>query len=123
MPVVLVTPEALVGQPGPHVTMLEESGFDVRFPDDKTFTRGLCGEDETIRVIHGAEALMAGGEFLTARVIGALPDLRVIARFGVGYDRVDVAAATSHGVVNDQLRTGWKWRQEPTGAIPRNAPI
>ena len=95
MPVVLITPEALVGVPGPHVTMLEKAGFEIRYPDDKTFTRGLCSEEETVRVIRGAEALIAGGEFLTQGVINALPDLRVIARLGVGYDRVDIAAATS----------------------------
>ncbi len=98
MPVVLITPEALVGVPGPHVTMLEKAGFEIRYPEDKTFTRGLCGEEETVRVIRGAEALIAGGEFLTQGVINALPDLRVIARLGVGYDRVDIAAATSRSI-------------------------
>ena len=36
---------------------------------------------------------------VTADVIGAAPQLRVIARAGVGYDNIDVAAASAAGVV------------------------
>src|SRR5262249_13647235 len=35
----------------------------------------------------------------TARLLDACPGLRVIARVGVGYDAVDLAAATARGVV------------------------
>jgi phosphoglycerate dehydrogenase-like enzyme len=43
--------------------------------------------------------VIAGGEVFSEEVLAALPGLRVIARSGVGYDRVDVAAATRHDVV------------------------
>lgn len=43
--------------------------------------------------------MIAGAEWLTRSVLKALPELRVVARAGVGYDRVDVAAATECGVV------------------------
>ncbi|OYW20316.1 MAG: hypothetical protein B7Z55_07475, partial [Planctomycetales bacterium 12-60-4] len=78
--------------------MLEAAGFQVDYPEDSTFTRGLCGQAETIRVLREADALIAGAEFLTAEVLAELPKLRVIARAGVGYDRVDVAAATRRGI-------------------------
>ena len=94
MPNVMFTPEALVRVNGPWVEMLEAAGFRVDYPEDSTFTRGLCGQAETIRVLAEADALIAGAEFLTAEVLAELPKLRVIARAGVGYDRVDVAAAT-----------------------------
>jgi phosphoglycerate dehydrogenase-like enzyme len=94
----MFTPEALVRVDGPWVEMLEAAGFRVDYPEDSTFTRGVCGPKETIRVLREADALIAGAEFLTAEVLAELPKLRVIARAGVGYDRVDVAAATSRRI-------------------------
>src|SRR5262249_50129452 len=41
---------------------------------------------------------IAGSEPYTRRVLEAMPSLRVIARAGVGYDAVDLAAATDRGV-------------------------
>lgn len=98
MPTVLITPEPLIGAPGPHITLLEEAGFGIAFPEDTTFTRGLVSEQETIDVLRGHSAVIAGGEFFTPKVLAELNDLRVIARAGVGYDRVDVAAATERGI-------------------------
>src|SRR5438094_7047789 len=99
MPTVLVTPEGLLNQPGPHVTLLREAGFEVRYPKNPLFTRGLGPEEETVAELSEASAVIAGGEVITARVLDRLPRLRVIARQGVGYDRIDVPAATAHGVV------------------------
>ncbi|MFV0334628.1 MAG: phosphoglycerate dehydrogenase [Tropicimonas sp.] len=47
---------------------------------------------------EGVIATIAGGEPYTPDVIAAAKDLRIIARWGVGYDRVDVTAATAHGI-------------------------
>lgn len=94
MPTVLIGPEVFFQAPGPHVDMLKKAGFEVRYP-------GACRqrtEDETIGDMQGACAVLAGGEYFTERVLAALPDLRVIARAGVGYDRVSVDAATKRGV-------------------------
>src|SRR6516225_7620665 len=98
MPTVLIAPEALIDVPGPWVTLLEEAGFAVAYPEDPTFTRGLCGASETVRVLRPAAAVIAGGEYFTPEVLAGLPHLRVIARAGVGYDRVDVPAATARKV-------------------------
>ncbi len=98
MKTVMFTPEALVRVHGPWVDALVSAGFRVDYPEDATFTRGVCGDQETIRVLQHADALIAGAEFLTAEVLSQLPRLRVIARAGVGYDRVDVAAASSRGI-------------------------
>jgi phosphoglycerate dehydrogenase-like enzyme len=95
---VLISPEALIGVRGPWVGLLEDAGFSVQYPEDPTFTRGLCGAEETIRVLNSASAVIAGGEYFTEPVLDRLPNLRVIARAGVGYDRVDVAAATARRI-------------------------
>ncbi len=55
-------------------------------------------EDELLRHLPGCVASLAGQEPYTERVFAAAPGLRVVARLGVGFDAVDVAAATRHGV-------------------------
>jgi phosphoglycerate dehydrogenase-like enzyme/quinol monooxygenase YgiN len=55
-------------------------------------------EDELLRLLPGCVASLAGQEPYTERVFAAAPGLKVVARLGVGYDAVDVAAATRHGV-------------------------
>lgn len=44
------------------------------------------------------DAVMLRGETFTADMIAASPNLKIIARHGVGSDNVDIAAATEHGV-------------------------
>ncbi len=55
-------------------------------------------EDELIALLPGVFGTIAGGEAYTERVFAAAPELKVVARMGVGYDKVDVAAATRHDV-------------------------
>ena len=99
MDVVLIAPEAFLHQEdAPYVKNIRDAGMDIIYPDDPTFTRGHKSEAETIEQLSKCQALIAGGEFFTENVLAALPQLRVIARCGVGYDRVDVEAATRHGV-------------------------
>lgn len=94
----MITPEEMIRTPGPEAQILREAGFEIRYPEDSTFTRGLMGEDATIRILLDVQGLIAGGEVLTPKVLAALPNLRVVARAGVGYDRVDIPAATKNGV-------------------------
>ncbi len=99
MPTVLITPELYIGTQAPYVEILKQAGFDIRYPRDRHFTRGLGTEEETIREFTGIAAVIAGGEYVTRNVLAASKDLRVVARAGVGFDRVDIPAATEHGVV------------------------
>jgi D-3-phosphoglycerate dehydrogenase len=99
MDVVLIAPEAFLHQEdAPYVKNIRAAGMDIIYPDDPTFTRGHKSEEETIEQLSKCQAIIAGGEFFTENVFAALPQLRVVARSGVGYDRVDVEAATRHGV-------------------------
>jgi D-3-phosphoglycerate dehydrogenase len=91
---VLITPMTLAMRDGPHVQLLEQAGLEIALPP-KAFQ---LTEDELIEHLHGASATIAGSEPYTARVLDAHPQLKVIARAGVGYDAVDVDAATRRGV-------------------------
>ena len=56
-------------------------------------------EDELRDALPGVFATLASSEPYSERVFRAAPDLRVVARWGVGFDAIDVDAATRHGVV------------------------
>ena len=99
MPVVLITPEEMLHKPSRYVDALRDAGFEIAYPEDPTFTRGLCSEEETIEPLSRCDAVIAGGEWFSRAILAKLPRLRVIARSGVGYDRVDVSAATERNVV------------------------
>ena len=74
---------------------LVEAGHELafhRFP-------GVPDEDGVIAVLDGAEAAIVGVEPYTPRVLDSCPSLRIISRTGVGYDAIDVDAATARGVV------------------------
>jgi D-3-phosphoglycerate dehydrogenase len=98
MPRALITPEAMRDQPEAYVDVLKNAGFEVAYPKNVHFARGGGGAAEVISELQGFEAVIASGESYTEEVLAALPQLRVIARAGVGYDRVDVPAATRHNI-------------------------
>lgn len=98
VPTVLITPESMLRVQAPYVTILREGGFDIHYPKNPQLARGLVTDAETIDELRGMDAIIAGGENFNPVVIAALPGLRVIARAGVGYDRVNVPAATQHKV-------------------------
>ena len=56
-------------------------------------------EDELRDLLPNVDGMIAGLDFITARALESANRLRVIARYGVGTDRVDLAAAESRGIV------------------------
>ncbi|MGH3929291.1 MAG: phosphoglycerate dehydrogenase [Pseudonocardiaceae bacterium] len=54
---------------------------------------------EVIKSLDGVSAVIAGQELYTAEVFDACPELRLVVRFGVGFDTVDIDAATERGVL------------------------
>ena len=56
-------------------------------------------EEEIISVAKEADIILTGSARLTRRVLESLPKLKAIIRYGVGYDTIDVDAATDLGVM------------------------
>jgi D-3-phosphoglycerate dehydrogenase len=54
--------------------------------------------DVVERMAHDADAVMVTSAVVTAEIMDRLPQLRVIGRPGIGYDVVDVEAATARGI-------------------------
>lgn len=55
-------------------------------------------EAETLEHLQGATGLLAGLEPLTEAVFKACPQLKAIARIGIGMDNVDIEAARKHNI-------------------------
>jgi len=67
---------------------------------DAVLVEGQCRDDaETLALSRDADAILNTYAPITEKVIHALEKCRVIVRFGIGVDNVDVAAATKHGVM------------------------
>lgn len=74
---------------------LEQAVGGVRYSPEK---RPLTAP-ELASLVKGVDGWIAGLDEIDASVIAAADRLKVIARYGVGFDRVDVAAATRRGIV------------------------
>jgi phosphoglycerate dehydrogenase-like enzyme len=96
---VIFAPDPKFKEFAPSIDMLRDAGFDVAFLSDPRVVFGAVTDQETIDALSGASAVMAGGERYTAKVLQGLPQLRVIARLGVGFDRIDIPAATRQGTL------------------------
>lgn len=92
---VLVTPTTF-GMHDPRLkTFLEQSVGEVLY---NPFPRALNSE-ELIPLVKGVDGFIAGLDRIDASVIQAAGRLKVIARYGVGLDNVDMEAATAKGIV------------------------
>lgn len=81
--------------PGEAAALLQEAGCElIESPEQRPLTA-----DELISALSDAVGVIAGNDHFTADVIAAARRLRVISRWGIGVDAVDVSAATRHGVV------------------------
>ncbi len=74
---------------------LRAAGLELRFGSG----RGATPVAEVIESLTDSAAVIAGQEQYTAEVYDACPKLRLIVRYGVGFDFVDVDAATERGIL------------------------
>jgi D-3-phosphoglycerate dehydrogenase len=90
-----VTPTTFGVQDPTLRSELEQTVGDVRYSPEK---RPLTAPELT-GLVKGIDGWMAGLDEIDASVIAVTDRLKVIARYGVGFDRVDVAASTKRGIV------------------------
>lgn len=74
--------------------IFKEKGIElVKNPFGRRMTK-----EEIIEHLHGADALLAGLEPLDEDVFSKCPNLKAIARIGIGMDNVDMEAAKKHRI-------------------------
>ena len=59
----------------------------------------ILTEDEMIKYIPGIHGIILGVENMNSRVLAHADSLKTISRFGVGYDNIDIPAATEKGII------------------------
>jgi D-3-phosphoglycerate dehydrogenase len=71
--------------------VLEEAGLQL-------LEAACTTPQDVIEAARGASGLIVQWVPITAEVVAALDDCRIISRYGIGVDNVDVEAATRHGI-------------------------
>lgn len=92
---ILITARSFRKSEGAHKELLRAAGYElVECPNEQPLTaEGL------LEWVHDIDGAILGLDSVSAAVLAAANRLRVISRYGVGVDAVDIAAATQHGVV------------------------
>ena len=91
---VLLTSTSFQDNPGKHQDLLKSQGFEL----DQM--RGPLSEDELLEVIDKYDAVLMGDDDFTERVLekGFNSKLRVLSKYGVGLDKVDLKACKHLGI-------------------------
>ena len=94
MPIrILVTTTSFQDTPGPHHDALAATGWEV------IRARGPLSEDDTLAAVGDVDGYICGDDAITRRVLDkARPRLKVISKYGIGVDKIDVGACTALGL-------------------------
>jgi glyoxylate reductase len=92
---VLITARTLdeVGQQA--VALLKKAGCELVIPPKY----GPHTAESLLKLLPGNDAVLASMDKFTAEVLEAARSLKHISRWGVGYDAIDVPAATKNGII------------------------
>jgi D-3-phosphoglycerate dehydrogenase len=90
---ILLTTTSYQDTPGPHHELLESTGAEI------VRERGPLPESRMLELAGEFDAFLCGDDEITRAVIDkALPRLKVIAKYGIGVDKIDVAYATEKSI-------------------------
>jgi D-3-phosphoglycerate dehydrogenase len=86
---ILLSTTSYQDTPGPHHALLESQGFEI------VRERGPLPEKAMLDLSGEFDAFLCGDDAITRAVIERfLPRLKVISKYGIGLDKIDVACAT-----------------------------
>ena len=87
---VLLTTTSYQDTPGDHHALLESAGFDIHRE------RGPLPESRMLELAGDFDAFLCGDDEITKAVLDkAQPRLRVISKYGIGLDKIDVEECTA----------------------------
>ena len=99
---------------------LEAEGCELRLGKPSWDTPGGSGEPELIRMAQGAHALMGTSIRnvpISRKIMESSPELRMVAKYTIGVDDVDVEAATEMGILVCHGPTESNWGGVAEGMI------
>ncbi|HAY76035.1 MAG TPA: 3-phosphoglycerate dehydrogenase [Opitutae bacterium] len=90
---ILLTTTSFQDTPGPHHQILDDAGFEI------IRERGPLPEKRMLDLVGDIDAFLCGDDEITSKVIDrALPRLKVVSKYGIGLDKIDVEYLTDKGV-------------------------
>src|SRR5688572_3657490 len=95
MPKVLVTQPSVTGVDDPRLEALHAAGWEVNYQP----SGARMQPEQLLELVQGHDAVIASSEPYTRAVLEGADTLKHVARWGVGFDQVDVPAATELGVL------------------------
>ena len=86
---ILITTTSFQDTPGRHHGMLEKTGFELER------ARGPLPESEMLKLVGDFDSILCGDDAFTRPVLEkCLPRMKVLSKYGIGTDKIDMAAAT-----------------------------
>src|SRR5215212_3735524 len=95
MPKVLVTQPSVTGVDDPRLEALRAAGWEIHHEP----AGARATPEELLELVQGHDAVIASSEPYTRAVLAGADTLKHVARWGVGFDQVDVPAATELGIL------------------------
>jgi len=90
---ILLTTTSFQDTPGRHHDLLAETGWEV------VTARGPLNEIDTLALVGEVDGYICGDDAITRAVLEkARPRLRVLSKYGIGVDKIDVASCTEFGI-------------------------
>lgn len=92
-PRILLTTSSFQDTPGAHHDRLAATSWEV------VTARGPLSEADTLALVGDVDGFICGDDAITRRVLEkARPRLQVLSKYGIGVDKIDVAACTELGI-------------------------
>lgn len=90
---ILLTTTSYQDIPGAHHELLESTGVEI------VRERGPLSESRMLELVGDFDAILCGDDQITRAVLEkAVPRLKILSKYGIGVDKIDVAAATEMGI-------------------------
>jgi D-3-phosphoglycerate dehydrogenase len=90
---VVITANAFIEHPE-YFVPLAEAGYEIGHQE-----QGPISAERLKEILPGHFAVIAAMDRYNADVLASATDLKIISRWGVGIDNIDIAAATANGIV------------------------
>jgi hypothetical protein len=90
---ILLTTTSFQDTPGAHHDLLAGTGWEI------IRARGPLNEADTLALVGDADGYICGDDAITRKVLEkARPKLKVISKYGIGVDKIDVKSCTEFGI-------------------------
>ena len=90
---ILVTTTSFQDTPGDHHQALADTGWEI------VTARGPLSEEDTLAAVGDVDGYICGDDLISRTVLEkARPRLQVLSKYGIGVDKIDVAACTEMGL-------------------------